>query len=139
MTLQAAVLVAAVVASKSNRWVIRLAVVAAILGVAGTAAAVFGSGEFGNRSAVIVALLYLLLTPPAIVTGVIKQFREGGAVTITRCSACSASTLSTVGYGDLVAAERPWPRAGDHGGPRRSALPGYCRRGDHQQPAACPG
>src|SRR3954465_9796356 len=73
---------AAVVASKSTRWVIRLAVVAAILGVAGTAAAVFGTGEFGNRSAVIVALLYLLLTPPAIVIGVIKQFREGGAVTI---------------------------------------------------------
>jgi voltage-gated potassium channel len=143
VTLQAAVLVAAVVASKSNRWVIRVAVVAAILGVAGTAAAVFGTGEFGNRSAIIVALLYLLLTPPAIVTGVIKQFREGGAVTIHTMFGVlclylliglmfgvafatiqevsgadffttihgrrddflyfSYSTLSTVGYGDLVA------------------------------------
>src|SRR5690242_16705663 len=80
--LQAAVLVAAVIASKSPRWVIRLAVAAAALGVAGSAVALFGTGQFGNASAGIVAFLYVLLTPPAIASGVLKQFREERAVTI---------------------------------------------------------
>lgn len=144
VTLQAAVLVAAVIASKSHPWVIRLSVVAAIAGIAGSAAALFGSGQFGNSTAGIVALLYVLMTPPAIATGVVKQFREEGGVTIHSMFGViclyllvglifgvtyatiqdissteffvgghagrddflyfSYSTLSTVGYGDLVAA-----------------------------------
>jgi len=80
--LQAAVLVAAVIASKTHPWVIRLSVAAAILGIVGSAAALFGTAQFGNGSAGTVALLYVLLTPPAIITGVIKQFREEGGVTI---------------------------------------------------------
>jgi hypothetical protein len=82
VTLQALVLVAAVVASRTHPWVIRVSVIGAIVGVVGAGAALFGSGQFGDASAGIVAFLYLLLTPPAIVTGVIKQFREEGAVTI---------------------------------------------------------
>jgi Ion channel len=145
VTLQASVLVAAVLASKMHTWVIRLAVVAAIVGVAGSAAALFGTGQFGNGSAGIVAFLYVLLTPPAIASGVVKQFREEGTVTIhsmfgvlclylligllfavayatiqdlsstdfftTKQSPgrddflyFSYATLTTVGYGDLVAA-----------------------------------
>jgi hypothetical protein len=80
--LQAAVLVAAVVASRAHRGVIVLSVVAAVLGIAGAAAALFGSGQFGNSSAGIVALLYVSLTPPAIVTGLLKQFRDAGGVTL---------------------------------------------------------
>lgn len=80
--LQAAVLVAAVIASKSPRWVIGLAMIAAGLGAAGSAVALFGTGQFGNVSAGIVAFLYVLLTPPAIINGVLKQFREERAVTI---------------------------------------------------------
>jgi hypothetical protein len=143
--LQAAVLVAAVIASKAHRWVIRVSIAAAILGIAGSAAALFGTGQVGNSSAEIVALLYVVLTPPAIVTGLLKQFREAEAVTmqtmfgvlclylliglmfgvafgtIDQLSSTpffttsgesgrddflyfSYSTLSTVGYGDLVAA-----------------------------------
>jgi voltage-gated potassium channel len=143
--LQAAVLVAAVIASKAHRWVIRVSITAAILGIAGSAAALFGTGQVGNSSAEIVALLYVVLTPPAIVTGLLKQFREAEAVTmqtmfgvlclylliglmfgvafgtIDQLSSTpffttsgesgrddflyfSYSTLSTVGYGDLVAA-----------------------------------
>jgi hypothetical protein len=141
--LQAAVLVVAVIASKAHRWVIRLSVIAAIAGVVGTGAAVFGSGQFGDGSAEVVALLYVALTPPAIVRGLIKQFREAGAVTIETMFGVlclylllgllfgvafatidqlsstqffntgetgrdaflyfSYSTLTTVGYGDLVA------------------------------------
>ncbi|MDX6607870.1 MAG: hypothetical protein QOD14_2410 [Solirubrobacterales bacterium] len=144
VVLQAAVLVAAVMASRTHRYVILLSVVAAIVGIAGTAAAVFGSGQFGNSSAAIVALLYVMLTPPAIVTGVLKQFRAAGAVTMQTMFGVlciyllvgllfsvafvtidqltstpffttgnhgrddflyfSYATLTTVGYGDLVAA-----------------------------------
>jgi len=80
--LQASVLVAAVVASRAHPWVIRLSVVAAIVGVAGVAAALFGSGKFGTASAEVVALLYLVVTPPALVTGLRKQFEAAGAVTL---------------------------------------------------------
>jgi hypothetical protein len=143
VVLQAAVLVVAVIASRAHRWVIRLSVIAAIAGVVGTGAALFGSGQFGNGSAEVVALLYVALTPPAIVRGLIKQFREAGAVTIETMFGVlclyllfgllfgvafatidqlsstpffntgetgrdaflyfSYSTLTTVGYGDLVA------------------------------------
>ena len=144
VTLQAAVLVAAVVASKMPRWVTTVAVIAAVVGVAGSAVALFGTGSFGNSTAAIVALLYVLLTPPAIAIGVVKQFREQGGVTIHSMFGVlclylliglifavayaavqdvsstqfftiehagrddflyfSYATLTTVGYGDLVAA-----------------------------------
>jgi hypothetical protein len=142
--LQASVLVAAVIASKAHPWVIRLAVGAAIAGIAGSALALFGTGQFGNGSASIVAFLYVLMTPPAIVSGLIKQFREERTTTIHSMFGVlclylligllfavayatiqdvggtdfftteragrddflyfSYSTLTTTGYGDLVAA-----------------------------------
>jgi hypothetical protein len=142
--LQALVLVAAVIASKAQRWVIRLSVVGAAVGIVGAGAALFGTGQFGNSAAAVVALLYVLLTPPAIATGVLKQFREQGGVTIHSMFGVlclylligllfavayaaiqeistvdffttkdggrddflyfSYATLTTVGYGDLVAA-----------------------------------
>jgi hypothetical protein len=144
VTLQALVLVAAVIASKSPPWVIRLSVAAAILGIAGSAAALFGTGQFGNSAAGIVALLYVLMTPPAIAIGVVNQFREEGGVSIHSMFGVlclylliglifavafaviqdisgtdffttkdggrddflyfSYATLTTVGYGDLIAA-----------------------------------
>jgi hypothetical protein len=144
VSLQAAVLVAAVIASKRPRWMVRLSVAIAVLGVAGAGAALFGSGQFGNSAAAVVALLYVLLTPPALALGVYKQFREEGGVTIhsmfgvlclylllglifavafdviqqvgthdfftTKATGrddflyFSYATLTTVGYGDLVAA-----------------------------------
>ena len=144
VTLQAAVLVAAVFASKAHPGVIILAVIAAVAGIVGTAAALIGSGEFGNDSAEIVALLYVLLTPPAIASGVVKQFQEVRSVTMQTMFGVlclylligllfavafgaiqaisdtnffttvhghrddflyfSFATLTTVGYGDLVAA-----------------------------------
>jgi hypothetical protein len=143
--LQAAVLVAAVVASRARRWVIMLSAVAAVIGIIGAGAALFGSGQFGNSSAGIVALLYVGLTPVALVFGVFKQFRETQAVTLQTMFGVlclylliglifgvayatvndlsstsffnppgsygrddflyfSYTTLTTVGYGDLVAA-----------------------------------
>jgi len=144
VVLQAAVLVAGVVASRAHRWVVRASIAAAIVGVAGAAAALFGTGQFGNGSGSVVALLYVALTPPVIVSGVVKQFREYGAVNlqtmfgvlcvylliglvfgvaygaIEDISSTAAftghdlgrdqflyfsySTLTTTGYGDVVAA-----------------------------------
>jgi hypothetical protein len=82
VTLQGLVLVAAVIAARAHPWVIRLSVLVAVIGVAGAGAALFGTGQFGDSSAGVVAFMYVLLTPPAIIWGVIKQFREEGAVTI---------------------------------------------------------
>ena len=145
VVLQAAVLVAAVIASKAHRAVIVLSLIAAVVGLAGAAAAVFGSGEFGNSSAAVLALFYVILTPPAIGSGLLKQFREEEAVTMQTMFGVlclyllagllfsvafvtidqvsdtpffagsgahgrddflyfSYTTLTTVGYGDLVAA-----------------------------------
>ena len=143
--LQAGVLLAAVIASRARRSVIVFTLVAAVVGIAGAGAALFGTGQFGNSSAAIVALLYVLLTPPALVSGVVKQFRESDAVTLQTMFGVlclylliglifgvayatanelsstaffasgghpgrddflyfSYTTLTTVGYGDLVAA-----------------------------------
>jgi Ion channel len=76
------VLVAAVIASKRSRLEIGLSALVALVGVTGTAAAIAGTDEFGDGSGAIVALFYVLLTPPVIVSGLIKQFSEAGAVTL---------------------------------------------------------
>jgi hypothetical protein len=145
--LQAATLVAAVVASRAHPWVVRLAAAAALLLVAGAAAAILGSEEFGGNSGRLVTLLLIALAPPAIVSGLVKHFREEGGITMQTMfgvlclylligllfgtafaaveevsddpffkgfSAATATTddflyfsfatLTTVGYGDLVAA-----------------------------------
>ena len=142
--LQATVLVVAVIASRAHRGVVTLAVVTAFVGVLGSGAALFGSGRFGNGSAGFVALLYVGLTPAALVYGLRRQFREAGAVTLETMFGVlciylligllfgvafatiadisntpffnvagphgrddflyfSYTTLTTVGYGDLVA------------------------------------
>jgi Ion channel len=142
--LQASVLVVAVIASRAHRGVIVVSVIAAVIGVLGAGAALFGSGRFGNGSAGIVALLYVGLTPIALVHGLRRQFREAGAVTVETMFGVlciylllgllfgvafatiadvsdtpffnvgghhgrddflyfSFTTLTTVGYGDLVA------------------------------------
>ena len=80
--LQAMTLVAAVVASRAHRWVIALSVAAAAAGVTGAFVALVGTDEFNQGGAVLVALPYVLLTPPAIVVGLIKHFREEGQVTM---------------------------------------------------------
>jgi Ion channel len=79
---QAITLIAAVVASRAHPFVIRLAVVAAVLSIVGASLAILGTDEFGNGSGRGITLLLVGLVPPAIVTGLIKLFREEGSVTI---------------------------------------------------------
>ncbi len=80
--LQAITLVAAVVASRAHPLVIRLAVIAAALSIVGATLAILGTDEFGNSSGRAVTLLLVAMVPPAIVTGLIKLFREEGSVTL---------------------------------------------------------
>ena len=82
VSLQASVLVAAVIAAKRHRWEVILSAFVALVGIAGTAAAVVGTDQFGDGSAAVIALFYVLLTPPVIVSGLVKQFREAGGVTL---------------------------------------------------------
>jgi len=80
--LQAITLIAAVVASRSHPMVVRLAVIAAVLSILGASLAILGTNTFGNDSGRAVTLLLVALVPPAIITGLIRLFREEGAVTI---------------------------------------------------------
>jgi voltage-gated potassium channel Kch len=141
--LQASVLVVAVIASRSPRWMILVSLVVALVGVAGAGAALFGSGRFGNGSAGFVALFYVVMTPIALARGLRRQFEDADAVTVETMFGVlciylllglifavafgtiadvshtpffntgvsgrddflyfSYTTLTTVGYGDLVA------------------------------------
>jgi hypothetical protein len=80
--LQAITLIAAVVASRAHPMLVRLAVLAAALSIVGASLAILGTDEFGHSSGRAVTLLLIGLVPPAIVTGLIKLFREEGTVTV---------------------------------------------------------
>jgi hypothetical protein len=82
VVLQAITLVAAVVASRVHQFVVRLAVIAAVLSIVGASLAILGTADFGDNSGRAVTLLLIGLVPPAIVTGLIKLFREEGSVTL---------------------------------------------------------
>ena len=145
VALQAATLVAAVIASQAHEWVFRMTLGASILLVAAALGAVIGTEHFGGDSARAISLLLVALAPPAIVTGVRKQFRAERRITTETMfgGLClylliglffanayasfqdvfgagdfflgtagdtsdflyfSFATLTTVGYGDLIAA-----------------------------------
>jgi ion channel len=80
--LQAITLIAAVVASRVHPMVVRLAVIAAVLSIVGASLAILGTDTLGDNSGRAVTLLLVALVPPAIITGLIKLFREEGSVTI---------------------------------------------------------
>jgi Ion channel len=80
--LQAMTLVAAVVASRAHPMVIRLALIAALLSIIGASLAILGTSAFGDDSGRAVSLLLIALVPPAIVTGLIKLFRQEGSITV---------------------------------------------------------
>jgi hypothetical protein len=50
VSLQAATLVAAVVASRAHPWIVRLSVLVAALGIIGTAGALIGTNQLGDGS-----------------------------------------------------------------------------------------
>lgn len=82
VALQGITLVAAVIASRAHHWVTRAAIAAACILVVGAFVSVLGADEFGNDSARVISLLLVALAPPAIVSGLVKQFRERNVVTV---------------------------------------------------------
>jgi hypothetical protein len=82
VVLQAATLVAAVAASQAHRWLLRLAVVVAVLFTAGAMATLLGSDEFGNDSARLISLILVAMASPAIVYGIVKEYRVERSVTL---------------------------------------------------------
>jgi hypothetical protein len=82
VTLQGATLVAAVMASGAHRWVERLTIGGAVTLVVAAAAAVLGTDKVGSDSARIISLFFVALAPSAIIYGIVKEFRERGAVTL---------------------------------------------------------
>jgi hypothetical protein len=80
--LQALTLVAAVVASRAHPMVIRGAVIAAVLSIVGASLAILGTSAFGDDSGRAVTLLLVALVPPAIITGLLKLFRQEGSITV---------------------------------------------------------
>ena len=80
--LQAITLVAAVVASRAHPTVIRVTTIVAVLAVIGAALTILGTNTYGHDSGRAVTLLLIGLVPPAIITGLIKLFRQEGSVTV---------------------------------------------------------
>jgi ion channel len=80
--IQAATLIAALLASRAHRWVVRAAGVGAVLLVAASLISLITSKEFGSDSLEVINLLLVLLASPAIVTGLIKHYREEERLTI---------------------------------------------------------
>ncbi len=82
VALQAATLVAAVIASQVHRWLVRLSIGAALALTAGAFAAVLGTDEVGQDSVRIIGLLFVTLAPPVILYGVVRDFRQEREVTM---------------------------------------------------------
>jgi hypothetical protein len=80
--LQAITLVAAVVASRAHPQLIRLSIVAGSLAILGAALAIFGTVEFGDNSGRGLTLMLVAFVPPALISGMIKMFREEGSITV---------------------------------------------------------
>jgi hypothetical protein len=82
VALQGMTLVAAVIASGAHRFVERVAIAVSILLFAAAAGAVIGTDQVGSDSARLVSLVLIALAPPAIVYGIVSEFRERGAMTM---------------------------------------------------------
>lgn len=82
VALEGLTLVAAVIASGAHRFVERVAIAAAILLFAAAAGAVLGTDEVGSDSARLISVVLVALAPPAIVYGMVSEFRERQAITI---------------------------------------------------------
>lgn len=79
--LQAVVLIAAVVVSRVHRWVARVTALTCALVIAGSLGALLGSDELAADSGRVISFMLVALTPPVIVSGLVKHFREQHAIT----------------------------------------------------------
>ena len=82
IALQGATLIAALSASQTPRVIARPATIIVALAVLGSAAALIGFGQFGTTAGRLVAALLIALAPVAIATGVLRDVRAEGTVTL---------------------------------------------------------
>jgi hypothetical protein len=82
VALQGMTLVAAVMASGAHRFIERLAIGVAVGLFAAAVGAVIGTDKVGSDSARLIGLVLVALAPPAIVYGIVKEYRERGAMTL---------------------------------------------------------
>ena len=81
VVLQACVLIVAVVTARAHRWVMRLTLVACALAIVAGAVAFLGPAEPGDDAGRLISFLLVCLSPPVIVRGLIKLFREEQSIT----------------------------------------------------------
>ncbi|HXE99204.1 MAG TPA: potassium channel family protein [Solirubrobacterales bacterium] len=82
IALQGATLIAALSASQAPRVIARPATIIVMLAVLGSAAALIGFGQFGTTAGRLVSALLIALAPVAIATGVLRDVRTEGTVTL---------------------------------------------------------
>ena len=82
IALQGGTLVLALYASQARLLIERLATVVVALAVLGSVGALIGFGELGTTAGRIVAVLLVALAPLAIATGVVRDVRAEGTVTL---------------------------------------------------------
>lgn len=82
IVMQSAALLAALYVSRAHRWLIRLAAIAIVVAIAGTAGLAIFRGEVGLVAARTVGLMLVLLAPTAIALGIVRQARAAGAITV---------------------------------------------------------
>jgi len=82
IVLQSVTLVAALQVSGMHRWIVRAAGAVAVLATLSTLIVSLGSSEVGEGAGRAVGLMLVLLAPPSIVRGILRQVRTAGGVSI---------------------------------------------------------
>jgi Ion channel len=82
IVLQSATLLAALQVSGAHRWLVRAAAVVAGVAILGTLVASVGSGEVGEGAGRALGLMLVVLAPPVIARGILRQARATGGVDV---------------------------------------------------------
>jgi len=103
--LQSLVIMLALRAAGAKRHILRIAAGILLIFALAAAIALFGSGEFGTSASRILSLILILLTPLAVVAGVLRELREDGRVTVqTMCCGLCLYLLLGLAFASLFSA-----------------------------------
>lgn len=110
IVLQGVTLLAALHVSGAHRWLVRVAWVVTGLAVLGAAGLVATSGAFDTVAARVLGLTLVVLAPPAIIAGVVRQARASGAITVRTmfgvlCVYLLLGSAFALAYGVISAAD----------------------------------
>ena len=103
IVIQGLTLLAALLASRVHRWILRLATVAVCAAILASAAALIGFGTLGPTAARVITALMVALAPASIARGVALDFKEHGISLHTMfgvlCIYLLVGSLFAFGYG----------------------------------------